>query len=72
MNYTDDMLQLLAQMALMGEYGFVPALSEITLLEASGDGTYILFRVKSHEYRFSSHLHNGGVAICQGTIEKIS
>lgn len=72
MNFTDEDFKLIAQMALQSEYGFAPALSDITLLEASGDGTYILFRVKDHEYRFNSHLHNGGVVIVSGTVEKIS
>ena len=36
-------LKQIVQTALKAEYGFKPTLKEITLLEATGDGTRILF-----------------------------
>ena len=68
-------LKLTAQAALENEYGFKPALKDIVLLEGSDDRTYILFRVKNHEYRFTSHIFNinvGDVWVGDGTIEKIN
>lgn len=44
-------IKKIAQKALEIEYGFAPALKAIRLLEASGDGNYILFQVKEHEYK---------------------
>lgn len=72
-------LKHIAQQALNTEYGFSPKLSDIVLLEASGDGLYILFSVKGNEYRFDSryfHIGRGEDKIntiwCgKGTIEKI-
>ena len=62
-----------AQAALDSEYGFKPALDKITLLEASDDRTYILFRVRNHEYRFDSYRFADGSVWCgSGTIEKLS
>lgn len=74
---TNTELKRTAQGALKSEYGFAPALKDITLLEADRDGTYILFRVgSSKEYRFSSYIsHIGGMEtiwIGKGTIEKIA
>lgn len=34
-------------------YGFAPTKSSIILQEAHGDGSYILFRVGVHVYRYS-------------------
>lgn len=45
-------IQLIATQALHDKYGFCPAHQQITLLESDGEGTYILFRVGEHEYRF--------------------
>lgn len=42
--------------ALEAEYGFAPAISKITLLEASGDGTYIMASINGKEYQFHSHI----------------
>ena len=52
MNKTE--LKKTMQAALYLEYGFKPSLSDITLLEGSGDGAYILARINSHTYRFNS------------------
>ena len=65
----------IAQKALMNEFGFSPALNNITLLEASGDGTYILFNVSGHVYRFESYLMEFGddfkpVWVGPGTISR--
>ena len=62
-----------AQEALDCEYGFKPALKDITLLEASDDRTYILFEIKGRQYRFSSYkFSNGAVWVGPGPIEKRS
>lgn len=54
MNLRKDILKKIAQGRLEREYGFGPALKNITLLEASGDGQYILCEIKfggtTHEY----------------------
>lgn len=53
---TNTELKKIAQSALQFEYGFAPKLKEIVLLEASGDGTYILFEVNCVEYCFESSM----------------
>ena len=45
-------IQLIATQALHEKYGFCPATEQVKLLESDGEGTYILFRVGEHEYRF--------------------
>lgn len=57
-------LRKIAQRALESEYGFAPAMNNIVLLEANGEGTYILFSVSGKEYCFDSHM------LIDGTIEK--
>ena len=52
MNLTCNMLRKIAQGVLEREYGFAPGLMHIRLLEASGDGQYILFAVREHEYSY--------------------
>lgn len=52
---TTSELKEIVVTALKDEYGFAPKKSEITLLESSGDGTYILFRVRNIEYSFDSY-----------------
>lgn len=60
-----------AQSALKLNYGFAPALADITLLEASGDRTYILFTVGQYEYEFNSFtLSDGSVWIDAGQVEQ--
>ena len=75
-NRTKAELKSTAQAALKSEYGFAPSLERITLLEASGNGTYILFRVGIHEYRFESDIcHIGDIEsiwVGKGTITKIA
>ena len=44
--------QLIATQALHDKYGFCPATEQVKLLESDGKGTYILFRIGEHEYRF--------------------
>ena len=65
-------LRKIAQVALKSEYGFSPSLKEIVLLEAYGDGSYILFEVNKNEYCFSSRVKDcdGSVYAGKGTIEK--
>lgn len=53
---TTSELKEIVVTALKDEYGFAPKKSDITLLESSGDGTYILFRVRNIEYSFNSYL----------------
>lgn len=68
-------LRKIAQQALENEYGFAPALNQIVLLEANGEGTYILFEIKGKEYRFDSRLlhdgFNGFIWAGSGTIERM-
>ena len=45
-------IQLIATQALHEKYGFCPATEQVKLLESDGEGTYILFRVGEHEYRW--------------------
>ena len=45
-------IQLIATQVLHEKYGFCPATEQVKLLESDGEGTYILFRVGEHEYRF--------------------
>ena len=56
-------LKRIAHAALLLEYGFAPAMTNIILLEANGEGTYIRFMVKGHEYRFESTSFNGNNTI---------
>lgn len=73
---TKTELKRIAQSALKSEYGFQPALNNITLLEASNNGTYILFEVSGNTYRFDSHTMGNGfpfpdsVWCGKGTIQK--
>lgn len=41
--------------ALKSKYGFAPCKSNITLLEAHSDRTYIMFSVCGKEYQFNSY-----------------
>lgn len=43
-------LKKIAALEIEREYGFRPTLTSIVLMEASGDGRYIMFRMKNHEY----------------------
>lgn len=70
---TKQELRKIAKTALENEYGFAPAIKDIVLLEAYGDGTYILFEVKGNTYRFESSYRFGehnGVWCGKGTIER--
>lgn len=68
---TKDAFKKTAQVALKANYGFAPALSNIVLLEACDDRTYILFRVGSFEYRFKSWKYLDGSVWCgRGTVEQ--
>lgn len=73
---TNRELKNIAVTALRDEYGFAPKPSDVILLEASGDGTYILFRVAEHEYRFNSYISHYGdmetIWCGKGTITKNS
>jgi hypothetical protein len=60
---TTSELKEIVVTALKDEYGFAPKKSEITLLESSGDGTYILFRVRNIEYSFDSYHMEGWTVV---------
>jgi hypothetical protein len=47
-------LKAIAREALIRENGYAPTYKEITLLEASGNGQYILFSVGGCEYSWDS------------------
>lgn len=65
-------LRKIAQQALKSEYGFAPALNQIVLLEANGEGNYIFFEVRGKEYRFDSRvLCDGTIWVGKGTVEKV-
>ena len=71
-NKTKAELKQIAQAALKSNYGFKPSLKEIVLLEAYGDGTYILFEVNENEYSFrGTKMTDGSVWVGKGTIEKL-
>lgn len=73
-NLTKTELKEIMKRALFVEFGFSPALNKITLLEASGDGTYILASVNGFEYSFTSRRTLGaanGVFIGRGCIERV-
>lgn len=68
---TKTELKKIAQMALDSEYGFAPSLNKIVLLEANGEGNYILFSVRGREYCFDSRvLVDGTIWVGKGTIER--
>lgn len=66
-------LKNIAKQALKAEYGFtVSRLSDIILLEADGDGLYILFEVNGNEYRFKSYsMGINGRWVGKGTITRV-
>lgn len=55
-HYTKTEIKRTAQVAISNFTGMEPKLSDITLLESSDDRTYILFRVRDIEYRFTSYV----------------
>lgn len=55
---TKTQLKKQAQTTLNAKFGFTPKLSQIVLLEAYGDGTYILFEIAGKEkieYRINTY-----------------
>ena len=70
---TKTQLKAVAKMALKAEFGFtVSKLSDIVLLEADGDGQYILFEVNCNVYRFSSYkVPTGELWVGKGTITRV-
>jgi hypothetical protein len=56
MNKSKRELKEIVQGAMLYDFGFAPALRDICLLEASGDGTHILFRLHNIEYTFDSFI----------------
>lgn len=61
------------QTALFYEYGFKPALKDITLLESSDDKTYIRFKVAYCEYVFESFIVHDSFVFCGGgTITQVN
>lgn len=56
MKYSNYEIRRTAMAAFEFYTGARPKPSEITLLEASDDRTYILFRVRDIEYRFTSYI----------------
>lgn len=80
MRYTKTEIKKTAQAAVRSYTGTEPKLSTITLLEASDDRTYILFRVCDIEYRFDSYIcdrytdstgYHECVWVGDGTIERL-
>lgn len=75
MNRTKKDLKEIAQRALENKYGFKPSQKDITLLESSGDGTYIYFKVNNKEYQFNSYIKTYGdikaIWVGDGTITKL-
>jgi hypothetical protein len=75
MNRTKKELKEIVQVALENEYGFKPFQKDITLLESSGDGTYIYFKVNNNVYQFLSYITTCGdmktVWVGEGTITKL-
>lgn len=71
---TKNEFKTIAQEALKSEYGFAPAKNQITLLEADGNGTYIMFEVNGKVYQFNSHICTYGgmrtVFVGAGTISR--
>lgn len=57
---TNNELKKIVQTALKSEYGFMPKLKDIILLEASGTGEYVLFEVEENVYEFNSHMMGEG------------
>lgn len=70
MSSTNTLLKKTAQSALQSNYGFSPKLSDITLLDAYGDMTYILFSIFGHQYSFKSYETGHGVWVGSGTVTK--
>jgi hypothetical protein len=69
MNATNTEIKKTAQAAFRSEFGVTPLLKDIRLLEASGDRTYILFRIGKHEYTFNSCVYpDGSVWVGDGTL----
>lgn len=80
MTYTKTDIKKTAQAAIRAFTGMEPKLSQITLLEASDDRTYILFRVSDIEYSFNSYIcdhftdkygEHECVWVGDGTVERI-
>lgn len=73
MNFTKKDLRAYCRAAFGCEYGVMPSFNSIILLESSGDGSYVLFMIRNHTYRFTTQLDECGFPIVKaGTIEKIS
>jgi hypothetical protein len=47
-------LKKIAANAFEAEYGVRPELKKITLLESSGDGSYVMFAIGKREYSFNN------------------
>lgn len=78
--YTQTDIKRTAQAAVYCFTGMEPKLSWITLLESSEDRTYILFRVRDIEYRFSSSVfdrwtdedgEHESIWVGDGTLERL-
>lgn len=70
---TKRQLQQIMVAALMNEYGFAPKCKDVILLEADGNGTYILAEVNRNVYSFNSDYRldeENGVYTGKGTIDK--
>ena len=55
---TKAQLKRIAQHALLCEYGFMPQLKDITLLDSHDTGDYILFEVQGYKYEFNACVKN--------------
>lgn len=67
-------IKKIVQCALKSEFGFAPALSEISLYRSLPDGTHALFVVNNKKYRFDSYVITAGglesVWVGSGTIRR--
>ena len=75
MKRTSNECKLIAQAALRVEYGFKPALNDITIITRNDSGTKIYFAIGRHEYKFNSCIVTCGdmksVWVGEGTITKL-
>jgi hypothetical protein len=55
MNYDRTVIKIICNYACKCWYGFAPSAHDIVLLESSGDGGYVLFKVGKVEHLFVSN-----------------
>lgn len=74
MKRTKQNIRGIVQCALKSEFGFAPAMSNITVHDSSMDGTYVVFSVNDKKYIFDSYEVDAGgmktVYVGPGTISR--